>query len=64
MIEFPYYYAWSLKSLWGAHGSPLYKQRCRVIARALGGKNARLIEFQDGVQHIVSGNALRKWRTA
>ena len=35
-----------------------YGQRCRVIAR--GTMNSAMIEFEDGVRHIVSRNAFRK----
>ena len=33
-------------------------QRLRIIAR--GTKNSALVEFEDGVRHIVSRNAYRK----
>ncbi len=33
-------------------------QLCRVIAR--GAMNSALIEFEDGEQHVVSRNALRR----
>ena len=64
MFEFPYFYAWRLTSLWGPPGSPLYRQPCRLIARAIHPKNARLVEFEGGLRHVVSGNALRKRRVA
>ncbi len=33
-------------------------RRCRVLAR--GALNSALVEFEDGEQHVVSRNALRK----
>lgn len=33
-------------------------QRCRLIAR--GAMNSAVIEFEDGVRHVVSRNAFRK----
>jgi hypothetical protein len=36
----------------------LFGRRCRLIAR--GTMNSRLVEFEDGTRHVVSGNALRK----
>ena len=44
--------------LWGPQGSPLFGRRCRIVAR--GSLNSRLIEFEDGERHVVSGNALRR----
>lgn len=35
-----------------------FGQRCRVLAR--GKMNSARIEFEDGVQHIVSRNSFRK----
>lgn len=35
-----------------------FGKRCRVIAR--GTMNSALIEFEDGVRHIVSRNAFRR----
>lgn len=49
-----HYYRWR-KYLPALHG-----QRCRILAR--GRFNARLVEFEDGTKHIVSGWALRKIR--
>jgi hypothetical protein len=57
-MSYPYFYNFKLAALWGSQGSPLFKCRCRVLAR--GELNARMVEFQDGAIHIVSGNALRK----
>ena len=57
---FPYRYAWRLRALWGGHDSPWFNQRCRVLARAGEGKNARLIEVESGLQIVTSGNALRR----
>jgi hypothetical protein len=56
--EYPYLYSWRLNKLYGPAGSPLYRKRCRVLAR--GAMNARMVEFEDGTRHIISGNALRK----
>jgi hypothetical protein len=60
MVEFTYFYSWKLVKLWGPEGSPLYGKRCRVIARAGSRKNSRLVVFEDGTQHVISGSALRK----
>lgn len=57
-MKYPLRYAWRLVSLWGPSGSPLYGKRCRIVAR--GALNARLVEFEDGELHVVSGNALRR----
>lgn len=57
-IVFPLLYVWRLKALWGPGGSPLYGQRCRLIAR--GALNNRLVEFENGDLRVVSGFALRK----
>ena len=46
-----------LRVLWG-DDSPLFGRRCRIIARLA--FNSRLIEFEDGERHVVSGNALRQ----
>ena len=58
-MSYPLVYAWAesvgLPSLPGRKGS-----RCRVLARALFGRNARLVEFEDGFRAVVSGNALRR----
>lgn len=35
-----------------------YGQRCRLIAS--GTMNSALVEFLDGVRHVISRNALRK----
>jgi hypothetical protein len=43
---------------WFGGDSPLFRRRCRILAR--GTKNARLVEFENGEKHIVSGNALRR----
>jgi hypothetical protein len=37
-----------------------FGKRCRVIAR--GTLNSALIEFEDGIRHVVSRNAFRKAR--
>jgi len=55
---YPLIYRWKLAVLWGPSGSPLYRKRCRIVAR--GSLNSRLVEFEDGTRHIVSGNALRR----
>jgi hypothetical protein len=54
---FPLRYAWRLTGLYGLSGSPVYGRACRILAR--GAMNSRLVEFEDGERHIVSGNALR-----
>jgi hypothetical protein len=58
MAEFPYVYTFQRAALFGRCGSPLYRQRCRVLCR--GGKNSVLVEFEDGTWHVVSRHALRK----
>jgi hypothetical protein len=58
MNSFPLIYRNRLCILWGSSGSPLYGRRCRIVAR--GAMNSRLIEFEDGSLHCVSGNALRR----
>lgn len=35
-----------------------YGQSCRILAR--GTMNSCLIEFEDGVRHVVSRNSIRK----
>lgn len=57
-MKYPLYYRYRLTVLWGPAGSPLYRKRCRIVAR--GALNSRLVEFEGGERHIVSGNALRK----
>lgn len=57
-MTYPLYYRNRLCILWGPAGSPLYRKRCRIVAR--GALNSRLVEFEDGERHVVSGNALRK----
>ena len=37
-----------------------FGQRCRIVARAGRGRNARLIEFDDGTRVVASGNYLRR----
>ena len=32
-MMYPLYYSWKLAVLWGPQGSPLYKRRCRIVAR-------------------------------
>jgi hypothetical protein len=56
-----YVYAWGPR--FRVAGLPVLDrkaQRCRVLVR--GGKNSALVEFEDGVQHVVSRNALRRER--
>lgn len=60
-MTFPYTYNFRLRILWNGEDSPLFGQRCRVIAR--GALNARLVQFESGELHVVSGNALRKLKT-
>lgn len=57
-MEFPLIYRNRLCVLWGPNGSPLHGKRCRIVAR--GAMNSRMVEFEDGALHIVSGNALRR----
>lgn len=57
-LTFPLVYGNRLCVLWGSQGSPLFGKRCRILAR--GGMNSRLVEFEDGTRHVVSGNALRR----
>ncbi len=57
-MYYPLFYRNRLVILWGPAGSPLYKLRCRIVAR--GAMNSRMVEFEDGTRHIVSGNALRR----
>jgi hypothetical protein len=56
--NYPLVYAWAesvgLPSLPGRKGD-----RCRVVVRALAGRNGRWVEFEDGFGAVVSGNALR-----
>jgi len=54
MKGYPCVYVWG-KNLAQAK---LKGRRCRIVAR--GTRNNRLIEFEDGEKHIVSGNSLRK----
>jgi len=58
MTDYSLVYRNRLRVLWGPSGSPLFGRRCRIVAR--GAMNSRLIEFEDGTLHVVSGNALRK----
>jgi hypothetical protein len=55
---YPLYYRNRLRLLWGGVDSPLYRKHCRIVAR--GALNARLVEFEDGTRHVVSGNSLRR----
>lgn len=58
MSDFPLVYAWRLRILWGAQGSPYFGRRCRIVAR--GALNSRLVEFENGERAVVSGNSLRR----
>jgi hypothetical protein len=49
-LGFPFVYSWERMGRKGQH--------CRVLGR--GGRNSRLVEFEDGYRAITSGNALRK----
>ena len=50
-MTYPYIYRW--------HRLPQYfSKSCRLIRR--GGMNSAEVEFEDGVRHIISRNALRK----
>lgn len=57
-MTFPYFYNSQLTVLWGKNGSPLFRQRFRVLAR--GALNSRMVEFEDGTIHIINGNSIRK----
>ena len=54
---YPLKYRFRLRAWFGGKDSPLFGRRCRIIAR--GAMNGRLVEFESGEKHIVSGNALR-----
>jgi hypothetical protein len=56
-MTYPLVYRWRLRDWFGGKDSPLYGLRCRLLAR--GNLNSRLVEFENGVKHIISGNALR-----
>jgi hypothetical protein len=43
---------------WRKYHPSLYGRRCRVLAR--GAMNSVLVEFADGVRHVVSRYAVRK----
>ena len=43
---------------WRKYRPDLFGQRCRIIAR--GRRNSCLIEFENGVKHVVSRFAIRK----
>ena len=43
---------------WRVNLPERYGTRCRIIAR--GTMNSAEVEFEDGVRHIVSRNAIRK----
>ncbi len=58
MQNYSLVYSWRLAILWGPQGSPLFGRRCRIVAR--GALNSRLIEFDNGERHVVSGNSLRR----
>ena len=54
-----YRYCWGPRFI--VSGLPVLDRKgqlCRVIAR--GAMNSALVEFQDGVRHVISRNALRK----
>jgi hypothetical protein len=57
-MTYPLLYRNKLSLLWGGKPSPLFGQRCRIVARLA--MNSRLIEMEDGTRYVVSGNALRK----
>jgi len=52
--KYKYYFSWknNCKRL------TLFNRPCRILAH--GKMNSRLIEFENGQQEIISGNALRK----
>lgn len=60
MSDYPLVYRNRLRVLWGGKDSPLFGRRCRIVAR--GAMNNRLVEFENGERHVVSGNALRRVR--
>lgn len=43
---------------WKKYGTHLTGRRCRVLAR--GGLNSLLVEFDDGVRHVVSRYSVRR----
>ncbi|VTT96548.1 unnamed protein product [Gemmataceae bacterium] len=43
---------------WRKYRPELFGRRCRILAH--GSMNSRLVEFEDGTRHVVSGNALRR----
>ena len=51
-MTFPYIYRWR------ANRPELHGKRCAVLAR--GKMNSAWVIFEDGTQHIISRNALRK----
>lgn len=51
MNDFPYFYRWK-------RAPHLKGKRLRILAR--GALNSVLVEFEDGIKHIVSLNSIRK----
>jgi hypothetical protein len=51
-MTYPFVYRWR------KYRPELCGQRCRVLAR--GKMNSALVEFESGVKHVVSRNALRR----
>lgn len=43
---------------WRKYRPELFGRRCRILAH--GTMNSRLVEFEGGTRHVVSGNALRR----
>ena len=56
-MTYPLYYRWRLADWWGGD-SPLFGRPCLIIAH--GKLNARLVEFEGGERHVVSGQSLRR----
>lgn len=56
-----YRYSWGPRFVVpGLHVLDRKGQLCVLIAR--GSMNSALVEFEDGVRHVVSRNALRRYR--
>ena len=51
---YPYYFAWGNNPV----RSTMKGMACRVVAR--GKKNSICVEFESGLRHITSRNAVRK----
>lgn len=51
-MVYGYYYRWR------KYRNGLYGKRCRILARF--SMNSILVEFEDGVRCVISGNAIAK----